>query len=286
MNWIKDIIPNIKRNLSQTFGDDKQSKVPEGLWRSCEDCGSILYIPELKKSSYVCSKCGYHFKIDVSDRIEITFDEGSFKSLNLKEEFEDKLNFFDTKKYKDRFIAATKKSGSDEAISIGAGKIKGKEVICAIFEFDFLGGSMGSVVGKRFVDAVNHAIKKKLPLICFSTSGGARMQESMISLFQMGKTSAAVKKLKKVKQPFISILIDPCYGGVTASLAMLGDLVIAEPKARIGFSGKRVIQDTVKEELPDNFQTAEKQLEKGFLDKIIDRRNLRDFLEKILTIME
>ena len=286
MNWIKDIIPNIKRNLSQTFGEDRQSKVPEGLWRSCENCGAILYIPELKKSSYVCSKCGHHFKIDVSDRIEVTFDEGSYKSLNLKEDFEDKLNFYDTKKYKDRFIAAAKKSGSDEAISIGLGKIKGKEVVCAIFEFDFLGGSMGAVVGKRFVDAVNHSIKKKLPLICFSTSGGARMQESMISLFQMGKTSAAVKKLKKAKQPFISILIDPCYGGVTASLAMLGDLVVAEPKARIGFSGKRVIQDTVKEELPENFQTAEKQLEKGFLDKIVDRRNLRDFLEKILTIME
>ena len=166
------------------------------------------------------------------------------------------------------------------------GKIKGKEVVCAIFEFDFLGGSMGAVVGKRFVDAVNHSIKKKLPLICFSTSGGARMQESMISLFQMGKTAAAVKRLKKKKLPFISVLVDPCYGGVTASLAMLGDLIIAEPKARIGFSGKRVIQDTVKEKLPKDFQTSEKQLEKGFVDKIVNRKNIREFLNKMLTILQ
>ena len=285
MNWIKDLIPNIKRNFSQSPAD-KESKIPEGLWRSCDSCGSILYIPELKKSSYVCSKCTHHFKINVAQRVEVTFDEGSYVSLNKNEEFKDRLDFKDTKKYKDRFSEAKKKTASDEAISIGYGLVKGKPVVSAIFEFDFLGGSMGGVVGKRFADAINYAVDKRLPFICFSTSGGARMQESMISLFQMGKTAAAVKKLKKSNLPFISILVDPCYGGVTASLAMLGDLVIAEPKARIGFSGKRVIQDTVKEELPKDFQTAEKQLEMGFVDKIVDRTNIRDFLEKTLIILE
>ena len=285
MNWIKDLIPNIKRNFSQSPAD-KESKIPEGLWRSCDSCGSILYIPELKKSSYVCSKCTHHFKINVAQRVEVTFDEGSYVSLNKNEEFKDRLDFKDTKKYKDRFSEAKKKTASDEAISIGYGLVKGKPVVSAIFEFDFLGGSMGGVVGKRFADAINYAVDKRLPVICFSTSGGARMQESMISLFQMGKTAAAVKKLKKSNLPFISILVDPCYGGVTASLAMLGDLVIAEPKARIGFSGKRVFQDTVKEELPKDFQTAEKQLEMGFVDKIVDRTNIRDFLEKTLIILE
>tara|TARA_B100000700_G_C14940708_1_gene806612 strand:+ start:18 stop:878 length:861 start_codon:yes stop_codon:yes gene_type:complete len=285
MNWIKDFIPTLKQNLSKTFGKDSISKIPEGLWKSCEKCGSILYIPELKKNSYVCSKCSNHFKINVSERIEITFDDNTYFSLNEKEEFKDYLNFMDTKKYKDRFHEALKKSKTDEALSIGAGKIKDREIVVAIFEFDFLGGSMGAVVGKRFVKAVEYSIEKNIPLISFSTSGGARMQESMVSLFQMGKTAAAIKKLKNKKIPFISVLVDPCYGGVTASLAMLGDIIVAEPKARIGFSGKRVIQDTVKEDLPKDFQTAEKQLEKGFIDKIIDRRELRDFVSKILKIL-
>ena len=286
MNWIKDFIPTIKQNLSKTFGKDNDSKIPEGLWKSCNKCGSILYIPELKKNSYVCPKCSNHFKINVSERIEITFDENSYRSLNEEEEFKDYLKFEDTKKYKDRYQDALKKTGADEALSIGVGKINEKEVVAAIFEFDFLGGSMGAVVGKRFVKAVDHAIEKNIPLISFSTSGGARMQESMISLFQMGKTASAVKVLKNKKIPFISVLVDPCYGGVTASLAMLGDLIIAEPNARIGFSGKRVIQDTVKEDLPKDFQTAEKQLEKGFVDKIIDRRELRNFISKILKILD
>ena len=286
MNWIKDFIPTIKQNLSKTFGKDNDSKIPEGLWKSCNKCGSILYIPELKKNSYVCPKCSNHFKINVSERIEITFDENSYRSLNEEEEFKDYLKFEDTKKYKDRYQDALKKTGADEALSIGVGKINEKEVVAAIFEFDFLGGSMGAVVGKRFLKAVDHAIEKNIPLISFSTSGGARMQESMISLFQMGKTASAVKVLKNKKIPFISVLVDPCYGGVTASLAMLGDLIIAEPNARIGFSGKRVIQDTVKEDLPKDFQTAEKQLEKGFVDKIIDRRELRNFISKILKILD
>ena len=256
MNWIKDFIPTIKQNLSKTFGKGNDSKIPEGLWKSCNKCGSILYIPELKKNSYVCSKCSNHFKINVSERIEITFDENTYTSLNEEEEFKDYLNFIDTKKYKDRFHEALKKSKTDEALSIGTGKIKDREIVVAIFEFDFLGGSMGAVVGKRFVKAVEYSIEKNIPLISFSTSGGARMQESMVSLFQMGKTAAAIKKLKNRKIPFISVLVDPCYGGVTASLAMLGDIIIAEPNARIGFSGKRVIQDTVKEDLPKDFQTA------------------------------
>ena len=286
MNWIKDFIPTMKKNLTETFGGEKDSKIPEGLWKSCDKCGSILYIPELQKNSYVCSKCDHHFKINVKERIEITFDKGSYKDLNKNEAFNDYLQFKDTKKYKDRFQEAQNKTESDEALSIGTGLIKGKEVVCAIFEFDFLGGSMGAVVGKRFTAAVDYAVDHGHPLIVFSTSGGARMQESMISLFQMGKTAAAVKKLKNKKLPFISVLVDPCYGGVTASLAMLGDLILAEPKARIGFSGKRVIQDTVKEDLPKDFQTAEKQLENGFVDKIIDRKNFREFVDKILTMLQ
>jgi acetyl-CoA carboxylase carboxyl transferase subunit beta len=286
MNWIKDFIPTMKKNLTETFGGEKDSKIPEGLWKSCDKCGSILYIPELQKNSYVCSKCDHHFKINVKERIEITFDKGSYKDLNQNEAFNDYLQFKDTKKYKDRFQEAQNKTESDEALSIGMGLIKGKEVVCAIFEFDFLGGSMGAVVGKRFTAAVDYAVDHGCPLIVFSTSGGARMQESMISLFQMGKTAAAVKKLKNKKLPFISVLVDPCYGGVTASLAMLGDLILAEPKARIGFSGKRVIQDTVKEDLPKDFQTAEKQLENGFVDKIIDRKNFREFVDKILTMLQ
>ena len=286
MNWIKDFIPTMKKNLTETFGGEKDSKIPEGLWKSCDKCGSILYIPELQKNSYVCSKCDHHFKINVKERIEITFDKDSYKDLNKNEAFNDYLQFKDTKKYKDRFQEAQNKTESDEALSIGTGLIKGKEVVCAIFEFDFLGGSMGAVVGKRFTAAVDYAVDHGCPLIVFSTSGGARMQESMISLFQMGKTAAAVKKLKNKKLPFISVLVDPCYGGVTASLAMLGDLILAEPKARIGFSGKRVIQDTVKEDLPKDFQTAEKQLENGFVDKIIDRKNFREFVDKILTMLQ
>ena len=274
MNWIKDFIPTIKRNISQTFGEEKDSKIPEGLWRSCDSCGSILYIPELKKNSYVCSKCSHHFKINVKERIEVTFDKGSYKDLNKTEAFKDYLKFKDTKKYKDRFQDAQNKTECDEALSIGVGTIKGKKVVSAMFEFDFLGGSMGAIVGKRFAAAVDYAVENSHPLIVFSTSGGARMQESMISLFQMGKTAAAVKKLKNENLPYISVLVDPCYGGVTASLAMLGDLILAEPKARIGFSGKRVIQDTVKEDLPKDFQTAETQLENGFVDKI--KANIED----------
>ena len=286
MNWIKDFIPTMKKNISETFGTEKESKIPEGLWKSCDKCGSILYIPELKKNSYVCSKCTHHFKINVQERIEITFDENTYSDLNEPEKFNDYLKFKDTKKYKDRFQEAKTKTDSDEALSIGTGKIKGRNVVVAIFEFDFLGGSMGAVVGKRFGKAVDYAVEHGNPLIVFSTSGGARMQESMISLFQMGKTAAAVKKLKNKKIPFLSVLVDPCYGGVTASLAMLGDLILAEPKARIGFSGKRVIQDTVKEDLPKDFQTAEKQLENGFVDKIIDRKNFREFVDKILTMLQ
>ena len=286
MNWIKDFIPTMKKNISETFGTEKESKIPEGLWKSCDKCGSILYIPELKKNSYVCSKCTHHFKINVQERIEITFDENSYSNLNEPEKFNDYLKFKDTKKYKDRFQEAQTKSESDEALSIGTGKIKGRDVVVAIFEFDFLGGSMGAVVGKRFSKAVDYAVEHGNPLIVFSTSGGARMQESMISLFQMGKTAAAVKRLKNKKIPFLSVLVDPCYGGVTASLAMLGDLILAEPKARIGFSGKRVIQDTVKEDLPKDFQTAEKQLQNGFVDKIIDRKNFREFVDKILTMLQ
>tara|TARA_B100001057_G_scaffold98860_3_gene95545 strand:+ start:5668 stop:6528 length:861 start_codon:yes stop_codon:yes gene_type:complete len=286
MNWIKDFIPTMKKNISETFGTEKESKIPEGLWKSCDKCGSILYIPELKKNSYVCSKCTHHFKINVQERIEITFDKNTYSDLNEPEKFNDYLKFKDTKKYKDRFQEAQTKTDSDEALSIGTGKIKGRDVVVAIFEFDFLGGSMGAVVGKRFGKAVDYAVEHGNPLIVFSTSGGARMQESMISLFQMGKTAAAVKRLKNKKIPFLSVLVDPCYGGVTASLAMLGDLILAEPKARIGFSGKRVIQDTVKEDLPKDFQTAEKQLQNGFVDKIIDRKNFREFVDKILTMLQ
>ena len=282
-SWFNRILPSFARAHKK---DDKKSPVPQGLWQSCPNCKEIIYGPDLESNLYVCMNCDHHIRIGARHRLTYLFDENKYQEISPDTEAKDWLSFKDSKKYKDRLNEAKNKIDEKEALLCAHGKLNDMQVVVDVFEFRFMGGSMGSVVGQKFVDAVNKAIELKAPFICFSTSGGARMQESMISLFQMGKTSAAVKKLKKAKQPFISILIDPCYGGVTASLAMLGDLVVAEPKARIGFSGKRVIQDTVKEELPENFQTAEKQLEKGFLDKIVDRRNLRDFLEKILTIME
>ena len=280
-NWFEKILPSFIRK-----GTPKKSTIPEGLWQSCPSCNNILYVPELESNLFVCTKCDHHIRIGARKRLELFLDSAEMIEISGEKAPKDWLKFKDTKPYRERIDSAQKSSNEKEALLAMKGSLKKLPIVASAFEFRYMGGSMGSVVGQKFVDTVNYALENQLPMVCFSTSGGARMQESMISLFQMGKTAAAVKKLKNKKLPFISVLVDPCYGGVTASLAMLGDLILAEPKARIGFSGKRVIQDTVKEDLPKDFQTAETQLENGFVDKIIDRKNFREFVDKILTMLQ
>jgi len=286
MNWIKDFIPTMKKNLTDAFGGEKDSKIPEGLWKSCDKCGSILYIPELKKNSYVCSKCGHHFKINVKERIEITFDKDTYKDLNENEAFNDYLQFKDTKKYKDRIRATIKKKSSNDAIVTGSGEINGISIELAVFDFSFMGGSMGSVVGEKITRTIERAIENNVPLIIVSCSGGARMQEGIFSLMQMAKTSSALKKLSVKKIPYISILTDPTMGGVSASFSMLGDIILAEPGALIGFAGPRVIEQTIKQKLPNGFQRAEFQLEHGLIDGVVKRKNMKSTLVQLLNMLQ
>lgn len=279
MNWLTRLIPSIGSNDSAS----PKSKVPDGLWNSCPACKAILYQPELEKSLFVCPKCDHHLRIGARTRMSIFFDGGSFTELATKITTTDVLKFKDTKSYSQRIKEAVSSTGEEEAIVIGQGKLEGAEVIVAAFEFRYMGGSMGGAVGTKFVHAVDAAIVNKSPLICFSTSGGARMQESMVSLMQMAKTSAALEKLKEAKLPYISVMIDPIYGGVSASIAMLGDINIAEPKALVGFAGRRVIEQTVRVDLPDDFQKSEFLLEHGAIDMIVHRKDLRTKVHSILS---
>ena len=280
MNWLTRLIPSIGSNRdSESF----KSKVPGGLWNNCPACDAILYQPELEKSLFVCPKCDHHLRIGARARMSIFFDGGSFQELATKITTKDILKFKDTKSYSQRIKEAVSGTGEEEAIVIGKGKLDGAEIVVAAFEFRYMGGSMGGAVGTKFVQGVDAAIASKTPLICFSTSGGARMQESMISLMQMAKTSAALEKLKEAKLPYISIMIDPIYGGVSASIAMLGDINIAEPKALVGFAGRRVIEQTVRVDLPDNFQKSEFLLEHGAIDMIVHRKDLRAKVSSILS---
>ena len=276
MNWLRRLIPSIG-----TF--KSKSKVPDGLWSTCKKCESVLYGPELEKSLYVCPKCDYHFRIGARKRLEIFLDNNSYKEIAADLTTKDPLKFKDSKYYTSRVKEAVAVTGEKEAIIVVEGELDSIKVVVAAFEFRFLGGSMGSVVGEKFVQGINAAIKHKTPLICFATSGGARMQESMISLMQMAKTSAAIQKLKAKKLPYISIMVDPIFGGVSASLAMLGDINIAEPKAFVGFAGRRVIEDTVRVELPDDFQKAEFLLDHGAIDMIVHRKDLRDKVAGLLN---
>ena len=280
MNWLTRLIPSIGSNR-----DSKSSKsnVPDGLWDNCPACNAILYQPELEKSLFVCPKCDHHLRIGARTRMSIFFDGGVFQELATKITTKDVLKFKDTKSYTQRIKEAASNTGEEEAIVIGKGKLEGAEIVVAAFEFRYMGGSMGGAVGTKFVQGVDAAIENKVPLICFSTSGGARMQESMISLMQMAKTSAALEKLKEAKLPYISIMIDPIYGGVSASIAMLGDINIAEPNALVGFAGRRVIEQTVRVDLPEDFQKSEFLLEHGAIDMITHRKDLRARVSSILS---
>jgi acetyl-CoA carboxylase carboxyl transferase subunit beta len=278
MNWLTRLIPSIGIDTSTN-----KSKVPDGLWVSCPSCESTLYKPELEKLLHVCPKCDHHLRIGARTRIEQFLDNSVFKEIAADIKSKDPLKFKDTKYYSTRIKEAMKATGENDAIVIGQGHLKDIPVVIAAFEFRFMGGSMGGVVGEKFVAGINQAIEDEIPFICFSTSGGARMQESMISLMQMAKTSAAIQKLKAKKLPYISIMVDPIFGGVSASLAMLGDINIAEPKAFVGFAGRRVIEDTVRVELPDDFQKAEFLLDHGAIDMIVHRKDLRDKVAGLLN---
>ena len=279
MNWLTRLIPSIgSRDSSLT-----KNKIPDGLWNNCPACEAILYQPELEKSLYVCPKCHHHLRIGARTRMSIFFDGGIFDELATNITTKDILKFKDTKPYGQRIKEAVSTTGEEEAIIIGKGKLEGAEIVVAAFEFRYMGGSMGGAVGTKFVQGVDAAIASKSPFICFSTSGGARMQESMVSLMQMAKTSAALEKLKEEKLPYISVMIDPIYGGVSASIAMLGDINIAEPNALVGFAGRRVIEQTVRVDLPEDFQKSEFLLEHGAIDMIVQRKDLREKISSILS---
>ena len=274
MSWLEKILPSIGKNAKKN--------IPEGLWSKCPECNRVLYQEELERLHYVCPKCDHHLQISARKRLESFLDvEHQFEiAINLQSV--DPLKFKDQKKYKDRYSDAQKSSKEKDALVVKKGLLKGIPIIAAAFDFSFMGGSMGSVVGEKFVRAAEASIENKHPLVCFSSSGGARMQEGLFSLMQMSKTSLAVKLLSDNKIPFISVLTDPTMGGVSASLAMLGDVQIAEPNARIGFAGARVVEQTVREELPEGFQRSEFLLEKGAIDMIVHRSELRKKIYQIL----
>ena len=279
MTWFEKIIP------SRIKTERRTRSVPEGLWMKCPTCDSVLYRPEVERNLQVCPKCSHHMRIGARDRLVRFLDPDSGTELAANVSPEDPLKFRDTKRYRDRLTAAQKGTGESDALVVMAGRLKGMDVVAAAFEFAFLGGSMGSVVGERFVQAVEHCIRHRTPLVCFSSSGGARMQEGLLSLMQMAKTSASLAALARERLPFVSVLTDPTTGGVSASLAMLGDVNIAEPKALIGFAGPRVIAQTVRETLPEGFQRSEFLLEHGAIDMIVDRRDLRDRIAGLLAIL-
>ena len=253
-----------------------RSKGSEGMWLKCNHCREIVYRKEVDRNSKVCPKCEYHFPISVTERIGLLIDLGTFKEWDAELEAQDPLTFQDTKSYRDRMKIHQEKTGRKDALVIGEGLVNGRRVVLCVFDFSFMGGSMGSVVGEKLCRAIDRALELKLPVILVTASGGARMQEGILSLMQMAKTSTAVAKLGEAKLPFISILSDPTFGGVTASVAMLGDVIIAEPKALIGFAGPRVIEQTIKQQLPDQFQRAEFLLEHGMIDMIVERKRLKE----------
>jgi len=280
MNWFDKILPP---KIKSSVGVGKKG-VPEGVWKKCSSCESVIYGTDLFLNQNVCPKCGNHMYISAKERISAFLDQDSdHHEIAPYLRSVDMLKFKDTKKYKERISVAQKKTELNDALFIKHGKLKSMPVVAGAFDFAFMGGSMGSVVGEKFVRAVETAIEIKAPFVCFAASGGARMQESLFSLFQMSKTSAALTRLASHKLPFVSVLTNPTMGGVSASFAMLGDVIVSEPKANIGFAGKRVIEQTVREKLPEGFQTAEFLLEHGAIDMIIDRRNMRDELHTLLS---
>ncbi|MSQ18659.1 MAG: acetyl-CoA carboxylase carboxyltransferase subunit beta [Betaproteobacteria bacterium] len=279
MSWLQKLLPpKIKRNDAPN-----RKAIPEGLWSKCASCSAVLYSTDLEKNINVCPKCGHHLRIGARARLDSFLDpEGRFE-IGAEVLPVDALKFKDTRKYPERLEDAKKTTGEDDALIVMQGSLKTIPLVAAAFEFEFMGGSMGSVVGERFVRGVHTAIEHRYPFICFTATGGARMQEGLLSLLQMAKTTAAINQLTERKLPFISVLTDPTMGGVSASFAMLGDVVIAEPKALIGFAGPRVIEQTVREKLPEGFQRAEFLLEKGAIDMIVDRREIRNRVASLLA---
>ncbi len=279
MIWFK------KDLFSRNHDDSKSVKVPVGLWVKCDNCGEIIYKKEAERSLDVCPKCNYHFRISAQSRINIIADEGSFKEHDAGVEPVDALDFKDLKKYRDRIKASQKETGLKDAIISGEARINGQKAMIAAFEFSFMGGSMGSVVGEKIARIIERAIEQRCGVVIFSSSGGARMQESILSLMQMAKTSAALARLRQEGLPYISVLTDPTMGGVTASFAMLGDVIIAEPRALIGFAGPRVIAETIRQTLPEGFQRAEYLLEHGMIDMIVERKMLKETISRILAML-
>ncbi len=280
MNWFDKLLPSVIR----TEGRAKKA-VPEGLWTKCPGCGAILYRTEVEHNMDVCPKCGHHNRIGARRRLDLFLDKEPRTEIGAELQPEDPLKFKDSKKYKDRLAAAQKATGEKDALIVIEGALKGMPLVAAAFEFRFMGGSMGSVVGERFVRGANVCLEKRIPYVCFSASGGARMQESLFSLFQMAKTSAVLERMAREGIPFISVMTDPTMGGVSASLAMLGDINIAEPGALIGFAGPRVIEQTVREKLPEGFQRSEFLLEHGAIDMIVPRSELRDRIHNLLGML-
>ena len=277
MSWIERILAKPKIN--------KRRGVPEGVWSKCTSCDNIIYRADLERSLDVCPKCDHHMRVTGRRRLDIFLDEGNREEIGTDLEPKDVLKFKDSKKYKDRIAAAQKSTGENDALIAQKGMVKGVPLVAVAFDFNFMGGSMASVVGAKFVKAAEVCLEKRIPLVCFSASGGARMQEALMSLMQMAKTSAALARMSEEGIPFISVLTDPTMGGVSASLAMLGDIHIAEPKALIGFAGPRVIEQTVRQTLPEGFQRAEFLIEHGAIDMIGDRRDMRGTVARLLAKM-
>lgn len=281
MSWLEKLLPpRIKRSNSGA-----RKSIPEGLWNKCPSCEAVLYRSDLESSQGVCPKCGHHQRLRARTRLDLLLDADGRSEIGALVAPVDSLKFKDSRKYTERLSKAADSTGESDALVVMQGRIQGLQVVVACFEFEFLGGSMGSVVGERFVRGVNAAREQNLPFICITASGGARMQEGLLSLMQMAKTTAAITQLARQRLPFISILTDPTMGGVSASFAFMGDVVIAEPGALIGFAGPRVIEQTVRETLPEGFQRAEFLLEKGAVDRIVDRRQMRDELARILSAL-
>jgi acetyl-CoA carboxylase carboxyl transferase subunit beta len=278
MSWLDKIIPSISRTETK-----RSNKVPEGLWEKCIKCDAVLYKPELEKTLDVCPKCDYHMRVRARDRLNMFLDPQNRQELATEVEPVDRLKFKDIKKYKDRLLTAQKETGEKDALIAMRGELKGMPVVAVAFEFAFHGGSMGYVVGERFTRAATIALKENIPLVCFSATGGARMQEALISLMQMAKTSAVIERLRMQGTPYVSVMTDPVYGGVSASLALLGDINVAEPGARAGFAGPSIIEQTIRQKLPKGFQRAEFLLEHGAIDMIIHRRDMRDKLASLLS---
>ena len=283
MSWLKKLMPGT--GIRTEVGGERKRSVPEGLWEKCERCGAALYRPELEENLEVCPKCAFHMPIRARVRLAALLDGGEGREIGAELGPTDVLKFKDQKKYSERIKAAQKSTGERDALVALEGRLMGRDLVAAAFDFAFMGGSMGSVVGERFALAAERALALRCPFVCFSASGGARMQESLLSLMQMAKTSAALGRLRAAGLPYISVLTHPTTGGVSASFAMLGDLILAEPGALIGFAGQRVIEQTVREKLPEGFQRSEFLLQHGTVDQIVDRREMRERLAHLLAML-